>query len=32
MHGDVINVLANMNETQSILQHLAHDDAIIGVF
>jgi len=32
MHGNVINVLANMNETQSILQRLPHDDAIIGVF
>ncbi len=32
MHGNVINFLANMNETQSILQCRPHDDAIIGVF
>jgi len=32
MHGNVINVNANVNEIQSILPCLPHDDAIIGVF
>jgi hypothetical protein len=32
MHGSVINVLANVDQTQSILPHLSHDDATIGVF
>ncbi len=32
MHGSVIDVLTNMNEIQSILPHLSHDDATIGVF
>ncbi len=31
MHGSVINVPTNMNETQSILPSLAHDDATRGV-
>jgi len=32
MHGSVINVLRNINEFQSMLSHLPHDDATIGVF
>jgi hypothetical protein len=32
MHGSVVNVPTNMNKTQSILPHLPHDDAVIGVF
>ncbi len=32
MHGNVINVLANVNEIQLILPHLPHDDATICVF
>jgi len=32
MHGSIINVLTNMNETQTILPCLPHDDATIGVF
>ncbi len=32
MHGSVINVHANMNQTQSIPSHLSQDDATIGVF
>ena len=32
MHRSIINVLANVNETQSILPHLPQDDSIIGVF
>jgi hypothetical protein len=32
MHGSVINVLVNVNETQLILSRLPHDDATIGVF
>jgi len=32
MHGNVINVPTNVNQTQSILPHLPHDDATIGVF
>jgi hypothetical protein len=32
MHGSVINVLANVDHTQSILSHLPHDGATIGVF
>jgi hypothetical protein len=32
MHGSVINVPANVNETQTILPCLTHNDAIIGVF
>jgi len=31
MHGSVINVPANVGQTQSILSHLPHDGAIIGV-
>jgi hypothetical protein len=31
MHGNVINVPASMNETQSILPRVPHDDATIGV-
>ncbi len=31
MHGSVIDVLTNMNEIQSILPHLPHDDATIDV-
>jgi hypothetical protein len=32
MHGNVINVLANVNQTQSILPCLPHDDVTIKVF
>jgi hypothetical protein len=32
MHGNVINVLTNMNEFQSILSHLPHDDVTIVFF
>jgi hypothetical protein len=32
MHGCVINVPKNVDQTQSILPHLPHDGAIIGVF
>ncbi len=32
MHGSVINVLTNMNDFQSILSHLPHDDVRISVF
>jgi hypothetical protein len=32
MHSSVINVLTNMNEIQSILPRLSHDDATINVF
>jgi hypothetical protein len=32
MHGNVINILANVDQTQSILPHLPHDGATIGVF
>jgi hypothetical protein len=32
MHGSVINVLANLDQIQSILPHLSHDGATIGVF
>jgi hypothetical protein len=32
MHGNVINVLTNVNQIQLILPHLPHDGAIIGVF
>jgi hypothetical protein len=32
MHGNVINVLANVDQIQSILSRLSHDGAIIGVF
>jgi hypothetical protein len=32
MHGSVINVLANVNQTQSILPRSSHDGAIVGVF
>jgi hypothetical protein len=32
MHGSVINVLANVDQIQSILPHLPHDSATIGVF
>jgi len=32
MHSSVINVLTNMNEIQSILPCLSHDDATISVF
>jgi len=32
MHGNVINVLANVDQTQSILPHLPHGGATIGVF
>jgi len=32
MNGSVINVLANVNQIQSILPHLPHDNATIGVF
>jgi hypothetical protein len=32
MHGNVINVLANVIQTQSILPHLPHDGAKINVF
>jgi hypothetical protein len=32
MHGNVNNVLANVDQTQSILPHLPHDGATIGVF
>jgi hypothetical protein len=32
MHGIVIDVPPNMNETQSILPHLPNDDVIISVF
>ncbi len=31
MHGSVINALRNINEFQSMLSHLPHDDATIGV-
>jgi hypothetical protein len=30
MHGSVINVLINMDQTRSILPHLPHDGVIIG--
>ncbi len=32
MHGSLINVFAHVNETQSILPCLPHNDVIIGVF
>jgi hypothetical protein len=32
MHGNVINVPTNVDQTQSILPHLPHDGATIGVF
>ncbi len=32
MHGSVINVLANVNQIQSILSCLPHDGATINVF
>jgi hypothetical protein len=32
MHGSVINVFANVDQTQSILPHLPHDGATICVF
>jgi hypothetical protein len=32
MHGNVINVLTNVDQTQSILSFGSHDDATIGVF
>jgi hypothetical protein len=32
MHGNVINVLSNGNQTQSTLLHQSHNDATIGVF
>jgi hypothetical protein len=32
MHGNVINVLANVDQTQSTLPCLPHDGATIGVF
>jgi hypothetical protein len=32
MHGSVINVPSNVDQTQSILLGLPHDGAIIGVF
>jgi hypothetical protein len=32
MHGSVINVPINVNQTQSIVQRLPHDGAIIVVF
>jgi hypothetical protein len=31
MHGSVINVPTNVDQTQSILSHLPHDGATIGV-
>jgi len=31
MHGRVINVPTNVNETQLILPHLSHDDATIKI-
>ncbi len=32
MHGNVINVPTNVDQIQSILPHLSHDDATIGFF
>jgi len=32
MHGSVINVPTNVNQIQSILPHLPHDDTIINMF
>jgi hypothetical protein len=32
MHGSVIDVLANVHQTQSILRRLPHDGATICVF
>ena len=32
MHGSIINVLSNINEIQSILLQLPHDDLTIGKF
>ncbi len=32
MHGSVLNVLTNVNQTQSILPRLPHDGATIDVF
>jgi hypothetical protein len=32
MHCNVINVLPNVDQTQSILSHLSHDEATICVF
>ncbi len=32
MHGSVINVPTNVNQTQSILSHLPHDGTTICVF
>jgi hypothetical protein len=32
MHGSVINVPTNVDQIQSILPHLPHDGATIGVF
>jgi hypothetical protein len=32
MHGNVINVFANVDQTQSILPCLQHDGVTIGVF
>jgi hypothetical protein len=32
MHDNIINVLANVNQIQSILPCLSHDSAIINMF
>jgi hypothetical protein len=32
LYDNVINISKNMNQTQLILSHLSHDDAIICVF
>jgi len=32
MHGNVINVPTNVDQIQSILPHLPHDDTIINMF
>ncbi len=32
MHGSVINVIANVNQTQFILSYIPYDKAIIGMF
>jgi len=32
MRGGVINAFKNINQFQSMLSHLPHDDATIGVF
>jgi hypothetical protein len=32
MHGSIINVFTNVNQTQSIIPHVLYDDVTISVF